>query len=171
MTLYMSNMERVKQVRKEEKVTKDTLAKALGISVKEYTFIEDNKNEYRNGWGFSPDELELLAKPLGTTASYLTGDLPYISKEEREYRRGIKDRAKLELNAYEASDPYVGFPTDTDILMHTRMAQLNTAANLVRLTESVEQLCQKVCELDYDIDSYNTHEAYTRDAEANYPSK
>lgn len=170
MTLYMSNMERVKQVRKEEKVTKDTLAKALGISVKEYTFIEDNKNEYRNGWGFSPDELEILAKPLGTTASYLTGDLPYISKEEREYRREIKDRAKREYDVYKASEPYHGFPNG-DILLSVRMAQLNTAANLVRLTESVEQLCQKVYKLDYDIDSYNEHEACTRDAEANYPRK
>ena len=136
-------MNRVKELREEQGLSIEELAKLLGISDKEYSRNENIDIVQL----FNPDELNKLAIRLGVPKSYLNGRTNYLSKGEREYRKDIKEVAQSELkNGY-----FNGIVPDE---YRTVVNQLCTAANLIRVAESIEELSDKVCELNDTINSY-----------------
>ena len=136
-------MNRVKELREEQGLSIEELAKLLGISDKEYSRNENIDIVQL----FNPDELNKLAIRLGVPKSYLNGRTNYLSKGEREYRKDIKEVAQSELkNGY-----FNGIVPDE---YRTAVNQLCTAANLIRVAESIEELSDKVDELNDTINSY-----------------
>lgn len=136
-------MNRVKELREEQGLSIEESAKLLGISDKEYSRNENIDIVQL----FNPDELNKLAIRLGVPKSYLNGRTNYLSKGEREYRKDTKEVAQSELkNGY-----FNGIVPDE---YRTAVNQLCTAANLIRVAESIEELSDKVCELNDTIHSY-----------------
>lgn len=132
-------MDRIKELREEQGISREELAKLLGMSDKEYSEKEKT--------GFYPDELERIAIRLGVPKSYLNGRTNYLSQGERQFRKDIKETAQSELkNGY-----FNGIVPDE---YRTVVNQLCTAANLIRVAESIEELSDKVCELNDTINSY-----------------
>ena len=136
---------RLKELREEKDVSKEELAKVLRLNIKEYSKKENT--------GFYPNELEKLAIRLDVPRSYLNGNTNYLSKGEREYRKKIKEAAKKEFENFKANCPYDDFD-DAISPRVSAMAQLCTAANLIRVTESIEELSDKVSDLNDTIYSY-----------------
>ena len=139
-------MNRVKELREEQGLSIEELAKMLGMNIKEYSEKEKT--------GFYPDELEKIAIRLGVPKSYLSGRTNYLSAGEREFRKEIKEVAKSELD-YIGKDFVSGDQfADWYASSLSAAAQLCTAANLIRVVESIEELSDKVGELNDTIYSY-----------------
>jgi len=132
-------MNRVKELREEQGLSIEELAKMLGMNIKEYSTKEKAV--------FYPEELEKIAIRLGVPKNYLNGRTNYLSKGERQFRKDIKEIAQSELkNGY-----FNGMVPDE---YRTAVDQLCTAANLIRVVESIEELSDKVSELNDTIYSY-----------------
>lgn len=131
-------MNRVEEIRKEQGISREEIAKLLGITIESY-------NDWINREG--TDREEKVAIRLGVPKSYLNGKTNYLSQGERQFRKDIKEVAQSELkNGY-----FNGMVPDE---YRTAVNQLCTAANLIRVTESIEELSDKVCELNDTINSY-----------------
>ena len=140
---------RIKQLCKEENVSQEELAKLIGVDVDEFCQLQNN---YENR-GFDQRQLEKIAMHLGVTATYLKGNTPYVSKEEREYRKKIKEAAQKEFENFKANCPYDDFD-DAISPRVSAMAQLCIAANLIRVTETIEEVSDHLYELNDTIHSY-----------------
>lgn len=138
-------MNRVKELREEQGLSIKELAKMLGMNIKEYSKKEKT--------GFYPDELEKIAIRLGVPESYLNRRTNYLSQGEREYRKKLKQMAKSELDYIEPG--FVPEPFEEWYAASLSVAaQLWIAANLIRVVESIEELSDKVDELNDTIYSY-----------------
>lgn len=142
-------MDRIKELREEQGISREELAKLLGLSVEEYPKIEAiDARQF-----FDSDQLEKLAIRFGVPESYLNGNTNYLSQGEREYRNKLKQMAKSELDYIEQK--LVPEPFEEWYAASLSVAaQLCTAANLIRVAESIEELSDKVCELNDTINSY-----------------
>ncbi|MCT6889619.1 MAG: helix-turn-helix transcriptional regulator [Lactobacillus sp.] len=140
---------RIKELCKEKNVSQEELAKLIGVDVDEFCQLQNN---YENR-GFDQRQLEKIAMHLGVTATYLKGNTPYVSKEEREYRKKIKEAAQKEFENFKANCPYDDFD-DAISPRVSAMAQLCIAANLVTLIERAEDLSDKISELDNTLYSF-----------------
>ena len=109
-------------------------------------------DEVRKEQGISREEK--LAIRLGEPKSYLSGRTNYLSKGEREYRKEIKEAAQKEFGNFKTNCSY-GDYDDSASPRVSAMAQLCTAANLIRDAESIEELSDKVGELNDTIYSYS----------------
>lgn len=90
-------MDRIKELREEQGISREELAKLLGMSVEEYPKIEAiDARQF-----FDSDQLEKLAIRLGVPKSYLNGRTNYLSRGEREYRKKLKQMAKSEFDYIE----------------------------------------------------------------------
>lgn len=138
-------MNRVKELREEQGLSIEELAKLLGMSDKEYSTKEKAV--------FYPEELEKIAIRLGVPKSYLNGNTNYLSQGERQYRKEIKEAAQKEFGNFKTNCSY-GDYDDSASPRVSAMAQLCTAANLIRVVESIEELSDKVSELNDTIYSY-----------------
>ncbi|WP_187157668.1 helix-turn-helix domain-containing protein [Lactobacillus apis] len=136
-------MNRVKELREEQGLSIEELAKLLGMSDKEYSKNE-SIDEVRL---FTPDELEKIAIRLGVPKSYLGGRTNYLSAGERQFRKEIKEVAQNGLK----TGYFNGMVPDQ---YRSSVNQLCTAANLIRVAESIEELSDKVSELNDTIYSY-----------------
>ena len=132
-------MSRIKELREEQSLSIEELAKMLGMNIKEYSEKEKTV--------FYPDELEKIAIRLGVPKSYLGGRTNYLSAGEREYRKEIKEVAQNGLK----TGYFNGMVPDQ---YRSSVNQLCTAANLIRVVESIEELSDKVGELNDTIYSY-----------------
>ena len=132
-------MNRVKELREEQGISREELAKMLGMNIKEYSEKEKT--------GFYPDELEKIAIRLGEPKSYLGGRTNYLSQGERQFRKEIKEVAQNGLK----TGYFNGMVPDQ---YRSSVNQLCTAANLIRVVESIEELSDKVGELNDTIYSY-----------------
>ena len=132
-------MNRVKELREEQGLSIEELAKMLGMNIKEYS--EKEKTD------FYPDELEKIAIRLGEPKSYLGGRTNYLSQGERQFRKEIKEVAQNGLK----TGYFNGMVPDQ---YRSSVNQLCTAANLIRVVESIEELSDKVGELNDTIYSY-----------------
>lgn len=142
-------MNRIKELREEQGISRAELAKLLGISVEEYPKIEAiDARRF-----FDSDQLEKLAIRFGVPESYLNGNTNYLSQGEREYRKKLKQMAKSELDYIEQK--FMPEPFEEWYAASLSVAaQLCIAANLIRVTESIEELSDKVGELNDTIHSY-----------------
>ena len=138
-------MNRVKELREEQGLSIEELAKMLGMNIKEYSTKEKAV--------FYPEELEKIAIRLGVPKSYLNGKTNYLSQGERQFRKEIKEAAQKEFENFKANCSY-GDYDDSASPRVSAMAQLCTAANLIRVVESIEELSDKVSELNDTIYSY-----------------
>ena len=135
---------RIKELCKEKNVSQEELVKLIGVDVDEFCQLQNN---YENR-GFDQRQLEKIAMHLGVTATYLKGNTPYVSNEELEYRKKLKQMAQSQLdmteyNFHPSNNLDSGYGETVSVT-----AQLCIAANLVTLIESVEDLSDKVGELD-----------------------
>ena len=138
-------MNRVDEVRKEQGISREEIAKLLGITIGSY-------KDWINCEG--TDREEKVAIRLGVPKSYLSGRTNYLSKGEREYRKEIKEAAQKEFGNFKTNCSY-GDYDDSASPRVSAMAQLCTAANLIRVAESIEELSDKVGELNDTIYSYS----------------
>lgn len=137
-------MNRIKELREEQGISREELAKLLGISVEEYPKIEAiDARQF-----FDSDQLEKLAIRFGVPESYLNGNTNCLSQGEREYRKKLKQMAKSELDYIERDFVPGDQFADWYAPSLSAAAQLCIAANLVTLTESVERLTNKIDEQD-----------------------
>lgn len=137
-------MNRVEEIRKEQGISKEEIAKILGITIESYDDWINREGTYRE---------EKVAIRLGVPKSYLNGNTNYLSAGERQYRKEIKEAAQKEFGNFKTNCSY-GDYDDSASSRVSAMAQLCTAANLIRVTESIEELSDKVYELNYTINSY-----------------
>ncbi|WP_152560565.1 helix-turn-helix transcriptional regulator [Lactobacillus sp. wkB10] len=129
---------------KEKNVSQEELAKLFGVDVDEFCQLQNN---YENR-GFDQRQLEKIAMHLGVTATYLKGNTPYVSKEEREYRKKLKQMAQSQLDMTEYNfHPSNNLDSGYGVTVSVT-AQLCIAANLVTLIERAEDLSDKISELD-----------------------
>ncbi|WP_278956384.1 helix-turn-helix domain-containing protein [Lactobacillus apis] len=138
-------MNRVEEIRKEQGISREEIAKILGITIESY-------NDWINREG--TDREEKVAIRLGVPKSYLNGNTNYLSQGEREYRNKLKQVAKSELDYIEQDFVTGEFYEERYASSLSVAAQLCTAANLIRVTESIEELSDKVGELNDTINSY-----------------
>lgn len=136
-------MNRIKELREEQGISREELAKLLGINVEEYPKIEAiDARQF-----FDSDQLEKLAIRFGVPESYLNGNTNYLSKGEREYRNKLKQMAKSELDYIEQDFVTGEFYEERYASSLSVAAQLCIAANLIRVVESIEELSDKVSKL------------------------
>lgn len=91
---------------------------------------------------------------MGVPKSYLSGRTNYLSKGEREYRKKLKQMAKSQLDITEYNfHPSNNLDSSYGVTVSVT-AQLCTAANLIRVAESIEELSDKVGELNNTIYGY-----------------
>lgn len=136
-------MNRIKELREEQGISREELAKLLGISVEEYPKIEAiDARQF-----FDSDQLEKLAIRFGVPESYLNGNTNYLSQGEREYRKKLKQVAKSELDYIEQDFVTGEFYEERYASSLSVAAQLCIAANLIRVVESIEELSDKVSKL------------------------
>ena len=131
-------MNRVEEVRKEQGISIEEIAKILGITIESY-------NDWINREG--TDREEKVAIRLGVPKSYLNGRTNYLSQGERQFRKEIKEVAQNGLK----TGYFNGMVPDQ---YRSSVNQLCTAANLIRVVESIEELSDKVGELNDTIYSY-----------------
>lgn len=137
-------MNRVEEIRKEQGISKEEIAKILGITIESYDDWINREGTYRE---------EKVAIRLGVPKSYLNGNTNYLSAGERQYCKEIKEAAQKEFGNFKTNCSY-GDYDDSASPRVSAMAQLCTAANLIRVTESIEELSDKVYELNDTINSY-----------------
>lgn len=98
--------DKIRDLRKKNKVTQQQLAKAIGFSRSAVGMLESNKN------GASPDKLKELADFFGVTIDYLLSDSIEVNftepneldnnttiiskKSERDYSLSIKDQENID---------------------------------------------------------------------------
>ena len=138
-------MNRVEEIRKEQGISREEIANILGITIESYDDWINREGTYRE---------EKVAIRLGVPKSYLNGNTNYLSQGEREYRNKLKQMAKSQLDMTEyhfhpSNNLDSGYGVTESVT-----AQLCTAANLIRVAESIEELSDKVCELNDTINSY-----------------
>lgn len=139
-------MNRVDEVRKEQGISREEIAKLLGITIGSY-------KDWINCEG--TDREEKVAIRLGVPKSYLSGRTNYLSRGEREYRKKLKQMAKSQLDITEYNfHPSNNLDSSYGVTVSVT-AQLCTAANLIRVAESIEELSDKVGELNDTIYSYS----------------
>ena len=138
-------MNRVEEVRKEQDIGIEEIAKLLGITIGSY-------KDWINCKG--TDREEKVAIRLGVPKSYLNGRTNYLSKGEREYRKKLKQMAKSQLDMTEYNFHSSNNLDSSYGVTVSATAQLCTAANLIRVAESIEELSDKVGELNDTIYSY-----------------
>lgn len=131
-------MNRVEEIRKEQGISKEEIAKILGITIESYNDWINREGTYRE---------EKVAIRLGVPKSYLNGNTNYLSQGEREYRKKLKQMAKSQLDMTEyhfhpSNNLDSGFGVTESVT-----AQLCIAANLIRVAESIEELSDKVSKL------------------------
>ncbi len=131
-------MNRVEEIRKEQGISKEEIAKILGITIESYDDWINREGTYRE---------EKVAIRLGVPKSYLNGNTNYLSQGEREYRNKLKQMAKSQLDMTEyhfhpSNNLDSGYGVTESVT-----AQLCTAANLIRVVESIEELSDKVSKL------------------------
>lgn len=135
---------RIKELCKEKNVSQEELVKLIGVDVDEFCQLQNN---YENR-GFDQRQLEKIAMHLGVKATYLKGNTPYVSKEEREYRKKLKQMAQSQLDMTEYNfHPSNNLDSGYGVTVSVT-AQLCIAANLVTLIERAEDLSDKISELD-----------------------
>ena len=138
-------MNRVDEVRKEQGISREEIAKLLGITIGSY-------KDWINCEG--TDREEKVAIRLGVPKSYLSGRTNYLSKGEREYRKKLKQMAKSQLDITEYNfHPSNNLDSSYGVTVSVT-AQICTAANLIRVAESIEELSDKVGELNNTIYGY-----------------
>lgn len=139
-------MNRVEEVRKEQGISREEIAKLLGITIQSYNdWIE------REG----TDRAEKAAISLGVPKSYLNGRTNYLSRGEREYRKKLKQMAKSQLDMTEYNfHPSNNMDSSYGVTVSVT-AQLCVAAKLIRVAENIEELSDKVGELNDTIYSYS----------------
>lgn len=137
-------MNRVEEIRKEQGISREEIANILGITIESYDDWINREGTYRE---------EKVAIRLGVPKSYLNGNTNYLSAGERQYRKEIKEAAQKEFGNFKTNCSY-GDYDDSASPRVSAMAQLCTAANLIRVTESIEELSDKVYELNDTINSY-----------------
>ena len=136
-------MNRIKELREEQGISREELAKLLGLSVEEYPKIEAiDARQF-----FDSDQLEKLAIRFGVSESYLNGNTNCLSQGEREYRKKLKQMAKSELDYIERDFVPGDQFADWYAPSLSVAAQLCIAANLIRVVESIEELSDKVSKL------------------------
>lgn len=135
-------MNRVEEIRKEQGISKEEIAKILGITIESYNDWINREGTYRE---------EKVAIRLGVPKSYLNGRTNYLSQGERQFRKEIKEVAQNGLK----TGYFNGMVPDQ---YKSSVNQLCTAANLIRVAESIEELSDKVCELNDTINSYGKEE-------------
>lgn len=140
---------RIKELREEKNISKAELAKLIELEVDEPSDI-DNVDDYRK---LDQEQVEKIAMLFGVTVAYLKGNIQYLSKEEREYRKKIKEAAQKEFENFKANCPYDDFD-DAISPRVSAMAQLCIAANLIRVTETIEEVSDHLYELNDTIHSY-----------------
>lgn len=140
---------RIKELREEKNITKAELAKLIELEVDEPSDI-DNVDDYRK---LDQEQVEKIAMLFGVTVAYLKGNIQNLSKEEREYRNKIKEAAQKEFENFKANCPYDDFD-DAISPRVSAMAQLCIAANLIRVTETIEEVSDHLYELNDTIHSY-----------------
>ena len=140
---------RIKELREEKNISKAELAKLIELEVDEPSDI-DNVDDYRK---LDQEQVEKIAMLFGVTVPYLKGNIQYLSKEEREYRKKIKEAAQKEFENFKANCPYDDFD-DAISPRVSAMAQLCIAANLIRVTETIEEVSDHLYELNDTIHSY-----------------
>lgn len=140
---------RIKELREEKNITKAELAKLIELEVDEPSDI-DNVDDYRK---LDQKQVEKIAMFFGVTVAYLKGNIQNLSKEEREYRKKIKEAAQKEFENFKANCPYDDFD-DAISPRVSAMAQLCIAANLIRVTETIEEVSDHLYELNDTIHSY-----------------
>ena len=138
-------MNRVEEIRKEKGISREEIAKILGITIESYNDWINREGTYKE---------EKVAIRLGVPKSYLNGRTNYLSQGEREYRNKLKQMAKSQLDMTEyhfhpSNNLDSGYGVTESVT-----AQLCTAANLIRVVESIEELSDKVGELNDTIYSY-----------------
>ena len=138
-------MNRVDEVRKEQGISREEIANLLGITIGSY-------KDWINREG--TDREEKVAIRLGVPKSYLNGNTNYLSAGERQYRKEIKEAAQKEFENFKTNCSF-GDYDDSASPRVSAMAQLCTAANLIRVAESIEELSDKVGELNDTIYSYS----------------
>lgn len=140
---------RIKELREEKNISKAELAKLIELKVYEPSDI-DNVDDYRK---LDQEQVEKIAMFFGVTVAYLKGNIQKLSKEEREYRKKIKEAAQKEFENFKANCPYDDFD-DAISPRVSAMAQLCIAANLIRVTETIEEVSDHLYELNDTIHSY-----------------
>lgn len=140
---------RIKELREEKNISKAELAKLIELEVDEPSDI-DNVDDYRK---LDQKQVEKIAMFFGVTVAYLKGNIQNFSKEEREYRKKIKEAAQKEFENFKANCPYDDFD-DAISPRVSAMAQLCIAANLIRVTETIEEVSDHLYELNDTIHSY-----------------
>ena len=140
---------RIKELREEKNISKEKLAKLIELEVDEPSDI-DNVDDYRK---LDQEQVEKIAMLFGVTVAYLKGNIQNLSKEEREYRKKIKEAAQKEFENFKANCPYDDFD-DAISPRVSAMAQLCIAANLIRVTETIEEVSDRLYELNDTIHSY-----------------
>ena len=131
-------MNRVEEIRKEQGISREEIANILGITIESYDDWINREGTYRE---------EKVAIRLGVPKSYLNGNTNYLSQGEREYRKKLKQMAKSQLDIAEyhfhpSNNLDSGYGVTESVT-----AQLCTAANLIRVVESIEELSDKVSKL------------------------
>ncbi|QHJ76834.1 MAG: Cro/C1-type helix-turn-helix domain protein [Bacteriophage sp.] len=131
-------MNRVEEIRKEQGISREEIAKILGITIESYNDWINREGTYKE---------EKVAIRLGVPKSYLNGRTNYLSQGEREYRNKLKQMAKSQLDMTEyhfhpSNNLDSGFGVTESVT-----AQLCIAANLIRVAESIEELSDKVSKL------------------------
>lgn len=141
-------MNRLKELRNQKGLTLDDIEAQTGIKRGTYSNYENSKTEPKlAAW-------QKLADFFNVSVPYLQGFDVSESNHELEYRKKLKQMAKSQLdmteyNFHPSNNLDSGYGVTESVT-----AQLCIAANLIRVTESIEELSDKVGELNDTIHSY-----------------
>lgn len=141
-------MNRLKELRNQKGLTLDDIEAQTGIKRGTYSNYENSKTEPKLAtWQKLADFFEI-------PVTYLQGLDVSESNHELEYRKKLKQMAKSQLdmteyNFHPSNNLDSGYGVTESVT-----AQLCIAANLIRVTESIEELSNKVGELNDTIHSY-----------------
>lgn len=84
-------MNRLKELRKEKKITQDELAKKVKIPLRTYQRLENGETQIK------PDKAQVLADHFGVSVGYLLGYSEYRDSQE----------ASSQLHKQDPNDPYI----------------------------------------------------------------
>lgn len=93
--------DKIRQLRKDRKITQTQLAEAIGLRQSAIGMIERNKN------GASSEKLREIADFFGVTVDYLLSDdenSTAINKKERDYSLTIKEQENIDIEAQKILD-------------------------------------------------------------------
>lgn len=141
---------RIKELREEKNISKAELAKLIDLKVYEPSDI-DNVDDYRK---LDQEQVEKIAMFFGVTVAYLKGNIQNLSKKEREYRKKLKQLSQYQLDMIESNFVYSNEFSEEYAQTLAATAQLCIAANLIRVTETIEEVSDHLYELNDTIHSY-----------------